>query len=90
MGSPHTNGGDPYYIRPNRVYCLPLRWAVSPQPIILIPVFLTTCHRYRTIADRLLGLKLVPSRSIARRSVSYEFMNRQMVWHAFTVRTSPV
>ncbi|KAF8308798.1 hypothetical protein DL93DRAFT_1855997 [Clavulina sp. PMI_390] len=40
--------------------------------------------RYRTIADRLLGLRLVPSRSIVRRNISYEFMNRQMVWHAFT------
>lgn len=42
--------------------------------------------RHRTIADRLIGLRLVPSRLIVRRNVSYEFMNRQMVWHAFTVR----
>ncbi|KDQ20505.1 hypothetical protein BOTBODRAFT_100564 [Botryobasidium botryosum FD-172 SS1] len=40
--------------------------------------------RYRTIADRLLGLRLVPARILTSRSVSYEFMNRQMVWHAFT------
>ena len=36
--------------------------------------------------DRLLGMKLVPNRRLVRRNVSYDFMNRQMVWHSFTVR----
>ncbi|KDQ64645.1 hypothetical protein JAAARDRAFT_167135 [Jaapia argillacea MUCL 33604] len=45
--------------------------------------FLTN-GRYRTLADRLFGLSLVPSQRLVRRNVSYEFMNRQMVWHAFT------
>ncbi|EIN10323.1 hypothetical protein PUNSTDRAFT_99756, partial [Punctularia strigosozonata HHB-11173 SS5] len=40
--------------------------------------------RYRTLADRLLRLRLVPAQRLVRRDVSYEFMNRQMVWHAFT------
>ncbi|EJD53689.1 hypothetical protein AURDEDRAFT_80238 [Auricularia subglabra TFB-10046 SS5] len=40
--------------------------------------------RYRTLVDRILGLRLVPIQQITSRSVSYEFMNRQMVWHAFT------
>ncbi|KAI4525425.1 Pex12 amino terminal region-domain-containing protein [Schizophyllum commune] len=40
--------------------------------------------RYRTIADRLLKLELTPSSRASQRNVSYEFMNRQMVWHAFT------
>ncbi|KZT71618.1 hypothetical protein DAEQUDRAFT_706999 [Daedalea quercina L-15889] len=40
--------------------------------------------RYRTTLDRLLKLRLVSARRLARREVSYEFMNRQMVWHAFT------
>ncbi|KZT19272.1 hypothetical protein NEOLEDRAFT_1142287 [Neolentinus lepideus HHB14362 ss-1] len=40
--------------------------------------------RYRTLADRLLQMELVPSQRLTRRNVSYEFMNRQMVWHAFT------
>ncbi|KAJ7180250.1 Pex12 amino terminal region-domain-containing protein [Mycena crocata] len=40
--------------------------------------------RFRTIADRLLNMNLVPSRRLVKREVSYEFMNRQMVWHAFT------
>ncbi|KAA1466320.1 hypothetical protein DENSPDRAFT_831129 [Dentipellis sp. KUC8613] len=40
--------------------------------------------RYRTTADRILGLRLVPVQQHVKREVSYEFMNRQMVWHAFT------
>ena len=47
---------------------------------------LMVCSRYRTIVDRLLGMRLVPARRLVKRDVSYEFMNRQMVWHAFTVR----
>ena len=41
--------------------------------------------RYRTLSDRVVQMKLVPSRQAATIDVSYEFMNRQMVWHAFTV-----
>ena len=33
-------------------------------------------------------MSLVPSRRLVKRDVSYEFMNRQMVWHAFTVGNS--
>ncbi|TFK55904.1 hypothetical protein OE88DRAFT_1621723 [Heliocybe sulcata] len=40
--------------------------------------------RYRTLADRLLRMELTPSQRLTQRNVSYEFMNRQMVWHAFT------
>jgi len=32
-------------------------------------------------------MRLVPSRRLIQKDVSYEFMNRQMVWHAFTVCT---
>ena len=42
-------------------------------------------YRYRTLTDRLLQMQLVPARRLVKRNVSYEFMNRQMVWHAFTV-----
>ena len=44
--------------------------------------------RYRTLSDRLLSMRLAPTRQLSNRAVSYEFMNRQMVWHAFTVRIS--
>ncbi|KAF7332028.1 hypothetical protein MKEN_00083100 [Mycena kentingensis (nom. inval.)] len=40
--------------------------------------------RFRTVTDRILNLHLAPSSSLMNRDVSYEFMNRQMVWHAFT------
>ncbi|TFK29371.1 peroxisomal biogenesis factor 2 [Coprinopsis marcescibilis] len=40
--------------------------------------------RFRTLADRLLRMGLVPSRRQVTRDVNYEFMNRQMVWHSFT------
>ncbi|THH15372.1 hypothetical protein EW146_g5094 [Bondarzewia mesenterica] len=40
--------------------------------------------RYRTISDRIVGMRLTPARRLVKRDVSYEFMNRQMVWHAFT------
>ncbi|KAH8830470.1 Pex12 amino terminal region-domain-containing protein [Flagelloscypha sp. PMI_526] len=40
--------------------------------------------RYRTVVDRITGMALVPASKLAHREVSYEFMNRQMVWHAFT------
>lgn len=46
-------------------------------------------YRHRTIADRILHMCLVPSRRLVKRDVSYEFMNRQMVWHAFTVSSLP-
>ncbi|KAG1755553.1 Pex12 amino terminal region-domain-containing protein [Suillus lakei] len=38
----------------------------------------------RTIIDRFLAMRLEPSQALLKRDVSYEFMNRQMVWHAFT------
>ncbi|CAE6443400.1 unnamed protein product [Rhizoctonia solani] len=40
--------------------------------------------RYRTLADRLLGFRLEPVKRLVTRNVNYDFMNRQMVWHAFT------
>ncbi|KAG8820392.1 peroxisome assembly protein (Peroxin-2) [Serendipita sp. 399] len=46
--------------------------------------FLLFLWNGRSLSDRVLGLKLVPSSTILNRNVSYEFMNRQMVWHAFT------
>ena len=40
--------------------------------------------RYRTLTDRLLRLRLTPSSHSASRDVSFEYLNRQLVWHAFT------
>jgi len=48
--------------------------------------FLTFLYngRYRTILDRILSLRLVPASSQTSHQVSFEYLNRQLVWHAFT------
>ena len=40
--------------------------------------------KYRTLTDRLLRLRLVPKNDNVSRDVSFEYLNRQLVWHAFT------
>lgn len=40
--------------------------------------------RYRTITDRLLRLRLIAQNGQITRMVSMEYLNRQLVWHAFT------
>lgn len=40
--------------------------------------------KYRTLTDRILRLRLVPVSNQTSREVSFEFLNRQLVWHAFT------
>ena len=40
--------------------------------------------RYRTLLDRLLRLRLAPPSSQVSREVSFEYLNRQLVCHAFT------
>ncbi|MCJ1309367.1 peroxisome assembly protein (Peroxin-2) [Agyrium rufum] len=40
--------------------------------------------RYRTLLDRILRIRLMPARTDYNRQVSFEYLNRQLVWHAFT------
>lgn len=40
--------------------------------------------RYRTLGDRILRMRLVPATNQTSREVSFEYLNRQLVWHAFT------
>ncbi|WVQ72574.1 hypothetical protein IAR50_002132 [Cryptococcus sp. DSM 104548] len=40
--------------------------------------------KYPSLLLRLLGLRLIPSQPHLSKFVSYEFMNRQLVWNAFT------
>ncbi|CAO3653654.1 unnamed protein product [Cunninghamella echinulata] len=40
--------------------------------------------KYRTLIDRFLCMRLVYAKKSLNRQVSFEFLNRQMVWHAFT------
>ncbi|KAJ2709380.1 peroxisome assembly protein (Peroxin-2), partial [Coemansia spiralis] len=46
-------------------------------------VFLAT-GQFRSVVERVLGLRLVHARPQLAHSVSFEFLNRQLVWHAFT------
>lgn len=41
--------------------------------------------RYRTLVDRILGMRLIYAERSVSRNVSFEFLNRQLVWEAFTV-----
>ena len=40
--------------------------------------------RYRTLTDRILRMRLTPASHSTTREVSFEYLNRQLVWHAFT------
>lgn len=40
--------------------------------------------KFRSVADRLLGMRLTYAQRAMNRNVSFEFLNRQLVWHAFT------
>ena len=40
--------------------------------------------RYRTLLDRILRMRLTPPSNQVSRQVSFEYLNRQLVWHAFT------
>lgn len=47
-------------------------------------LFFLVNGKYRTILDRILRLRLTPTTSQVHREVSFEYLNRQLVWHAFT------
>ncbi|PWN22836.1 hypothetical protein BCV69DRAFT_245708 [Microstroma glucosiphilum] len=40
--------------------------------------------KYRTVTDRVLGMRLTYAQRTLNRNVSFEYLNRQLVWHAFT------
>lgn len=40
--------------------------------------------KYRTLTDRMLGMRLTYANRALHRNVSFEFLNRQLVWNAFT------
>jgi peroxin-2 len=55
----------------------------STAAFVSFLVFLVN-GRYRTLLDRILRLRLAPPTSQVSREVSFEYLNRQLVWHAFT------
>ncbi|KAF2434682.1 hypothetical protein EJ08DRAFT_668173 [Tothia fuscella] len=58
----------------------------SIHGVTALASFLTFLYngQYRTLLDRALKLRLVPNSSHTSREVSFEYLNRQLVWHAFT------
>lgn len=61
-------------------------WVSSTHEMAALASFLVFLFngKYRTLADRLLRLRLAPASSRTSREVSFEYLNRQLVWHAFT------
>ena len=61
-------------------------WASTTHNVAALISFLVFLvnGRYRTLTDRLLRLRLAPSSNQINREVSFEYLNRQLVWHAFT------
>lgn len=61
-------------------------WASTTHSVAAFASFLIFLvnGRYRTLTDRLLRLRLVSPTSQVSREVSFEYLNRQLVWHAFT------
>jgi peroxin-2 len=61
-------------------------WASTTHSIAAFASFLVFLvnGRYRTLTDRLLRLRLTSPTSQVSREVSFEYLNRQLVWHAFT------
>ncbi|KAI9670246.1 MAG: peroxisome assembly protein (Peroxin-2) [Alyxoria varia] len=57
--------------------------AHSAAALVSFVVFLAN-GKYRTLLDRILRLRLVPSATGVSREVSFEYLNRQLIWHAFT------
>ncbi|KAL8966508.1 MAG: hypothetical protein Q9183_003344, partial [Haloplaca sp. 2 TL-2023] len=57
--------------------------AHSVAAFVSFLVFLVN-GRYRTLLDRLLRLRLISPSNHLSRQVSFEYLNRQLVWHAFT------
>lgn len=55
----------------------------SGSALVSFLVFLVN-GRYRTLLDRILRLRLASPTSQISREVSFEYLNRQLVWHAFT------
>ncbi|KAL1303877.1 hypothetical protein AAFC00_000331 [Neodothiora populina] len=61
-------------------------WANTTHEAAGLVSFLVFLYngKYRTLVDRLLQMRLTPKSARTSREVSFEYLNRQLVWHAFT------
>ncbi|KAJ2162612.1 peroxisome assembly protein (Peroxin-2) [Coemansia sp. RSA 552] len=60
-----------------------LERAFAMATLVNMLAFVAT-GQYKTVVERLLRLRLVSARPQLSHAVSFEFLNRQLVWHAFT------
>lgn len=62
------------------------QWFSTTHEVAALASFLVFLAngRYRTLVDRVLKLRLTPTSAHTNREVSFEYLNRQLVWHAFT------
>ncbi|EIE19454.1 hypothetical protein COCSUDRAFT_38277 [Coccomyxa subellipsoidea C-169] len=60
-----------------------MRWAESAFKLASLLNFLLFLRygRYRSVLERLLGARLVYSKGSMARALSFEYLNRQLVWH---------
>ncbi|RYP24933.1 hypothetical protein DL765_000161 [Monosporascus sp. GIB2] len=81
----HDNGYDEPSPTVRRLSALTTR-IITAHSIAAFASFLVfLLHgRYRTLLDRVLRMRLAPPTSQVSREVSFEYLNRQLVWHAFT------
>ncbi len=87
--------GPAFTLSPIRVYRRSVSAGPHPnlivkQKVVLITFLQWDLYRYPTLQSRLLGTLLVPADESANvsRTISYEFMNRQLVWSGVTVSIS--
>lgn len=79
------NGYDPPTPLVRRLGALTSKLTSAHSVAAFVSFLVFLLHgRYRTLLDRILGLRLVPPTSQVSREVSFEYLNRQLVWHAFT------
>ncbi|PHH76727.1 hypothetical protein CDD82_3879 [Ophiocordyceps australis] len=81
--SAHDDGADSPRMR--LLASLTSRLSTLHSAAALVSFLVFLLHgRYRTLLDRALRMRLAPPSSQVSREVSFEYLNRQLVWHAFT------
>ncbi|RYP54810.1 hypothetical protein DL769_010283 [Monosporascus sp. CRB-8-3] len=81
----HDNGYDEPSPTVRRLSALTTRITTVHSVAAFASFLVFLLHgRYRTLLDRVLKMRLAPPTSQVSREVSFEYLNRQLVWHAFT------
>lgn len=64
------------------------KYVYQLSPALITMLILACGSRYPNIMARMLKMRLIPEEAMSEvtRVISYEFMNRQLVWTGFTVR----